>query len=292
MDTQHIRNSVTNTGPTVAGQPWNNALPVSATYRFSPFDEHLSGLVDTPRWQQDLDRHFTTVFEKRVLSGFPIDSIVVSTLRIIGRPTQAKMRGLALAVHTHWMYMQFRHRNVNESAPEIVALVSRMTDHLGRMSIHAKTDFLDELNCLCIEKLKLSWRWYVDVLVRQVLFIPREYLYTRVIAVVAMIGHLFRGSQFHYHAALSGLRYVAAMSPLTDAVSVTYTLLHQLGPRFVTKETGWQFIQQYLADLAPITDGQAQTHLLCQLVLAIKTLVTEWGNGTDCTILYVSKRNN
>ena len=130
-----------------------------STCHFTPFDEHLNELVETPRWQKDLDDHFTSIFKESVLSDCPIDDMATRALQIIESPTRARMRGLALAVFTHWMRMQFRCKDANVCAPEIVTLISRITARLGRMSVHAQKDFLDELNYLCIEKLRLTWRW-------------------------------------------------------------------------------------------------------------------------------------
>ena len=152
-----VQGSVSRHGPT--NQPVNNDPPMPRTCRFAPFDEHLNELVRTPHWQKDLDDHFTTIFKRSVLLEYPIDAVVARALRIIGRPTQAKIRGLALAVCMHWMRMQFHCKDVNVSAPEIVTLISRITDHLGWMSARPHKDFLEELNYHCIEKLKLTWRW-------------------------------------------------------------------------------------------------------------------------------------
>lgn len=142
-----------NPGPT--NRPVNDDPRMPRTCRFAPFDE----LVATPSWQKDLDDYFTRIFKRSVLSESPIDGMVVRALQIIRRPTQARIRGLALAIFTQWMRLQFRCKDANVSGSEIVTLISRITDHLGWISVHAKKDFLDELNYLCIGKLKLTWRW-------------------------------------------------------------------------------------------------------------------------------------
>lgn len=145
--------------PGLTNQSVNDEPPMSPTCRFAPFDEHLNELVTTPSWQRDLDAYFTNIFKKSVLSECLIDDIVKQVLQIVGRPTQTKIRGLALAIYMQWMRMQFRCKDANVSAPEIVTFISRITDHLGWISVHAQKDFLDELNHLCIERLKLTWRW-------------------------------------------------------------------------------------------------------------------------------------
>jgi len=149
--------SRSNTGP--ADQLVNDDPRTPGICHFAPFDEHLNELVETPRWQKDLDDHFTNTFKEFVFSKRSIDNIATRALQIIERPTRAKIRGLALAVYTHWIRMQFRCKDTNVFAPEMVTLISRITDHLGRVSLHARRDFLDELGYLCIEKLKVTWRW-------------------------------------------------------------------------------------------------------------------------------------
>ncbi|KAG8217859.1 hypothetical protein J3R82DRAFT_6025 [Butyriboletus roseoflavus] len=285
-----VQESLSNLGPT--NRPVNGDPPMPRTCRFAPFDEHLNELVRTPRWQKDLDDHFTNIFKRSVLSGCPIDDVVERALWIIGRPTQVKIRGLALVIYMHWMRMQFRCKDTNVSAPEIVALISRITDHLGWRSVHAQKDFVDELSYLCIEKLKLTWRWYVAVVTRGALPIPRENLFMRVMAVVAMISHLFRSGQLQFGTALNGLGYIAMMSPWPDAVAIIYALLHELGPRFALEQPGWHFIQRLLADLFPLTMGRVRVHPLCQLVTAINTLVAEWHNRTRVTLYHTFPKGN
>lgn len=88
----------------------------------------------------------------------------------------------------------------------------------------------------------------------------------RVMAVVAMIGHLFRSDQLQYSTALNGLEYLATMSPWPDAVAIIYALLHELGPRFALEQAGWHFIQRLLADLFALTVVRVRVDPLCQLV--------------------------
>ncbi|KAI9570468.1 hypothetical protein HD554DRAFT_2170075 [Boletus coccyginus] len=253
-----------NTGPAdqlVSVDPWT-----PSTCHFAPFDEHLNELVETPRWQKDLDDHFTNTFKEFVFSERSIDNMATRALQIIKSPTRAKICGLALAVYTHWMRMQFRCKDTNVFTPEIVTLISRITDHLGRMSVHARKDFLDELGCLCIEKLKLTWRWYVAVVIHGVFPVPRKNLFMRVMAAIAMISSLFHGGQLQYRVILHGFEYIAIMSPWPDSVAVIYGLLHKLGPRFALERAGWHFIQHLIADLSPLTVGRVHVDPLCQLV--------------------------
>ena len=158
-----------------AQEPRSNPGPMPSTCHFAPFDEHLNELADSPRWQKDLEDHFTNVFGGSVLSERPIDDMATRALQIIQSPTRAKMRGLALAVYTHWTRMQFRCKDANAFAPEIVTLVSRISDRLGRTSVRAQKDFVDRLNYLCIEKLRLAWRW---VRSRRMLAIARSHFYS------------------------------------------------------------------------------------------------------------------
>jgi hypothetical protein len=153
----------------------SNPGPMPSTCHFAPFDEHLNELVETPRWQKDLEDHFTNIFRESVLSECPIDDMATRALQIIQSPTRAKMRGLALAVYTHWMRMQFRCKDANAFASEIITLISRISDRLGRTSVRAQKDFLDRLNYLCIEKLRLAWRW---VRFRRMLAIARSHFHS------------------------------------------------------------------------------------------------------------------
>lgn len=156
--TRPTRGSISIPGPT--NGPVNDIhLPMLRTCHFAPFEEHLDALVGIPRWFKDLDNHLTNVFKETVLSQRLIDAMVARTLQIIGSPTQVKIRGLVLAVCTHWMRLQCRCKNPNAYALEIITFVSRIADHLGRVLIHAQEEFLDAFNDLCIENLKLTWRW-------------------------------------------------------------------------------------------------------------------------------------
>lgn len=103
---------------------------------------------------------------------------------------------------------------------------------------------------------------------------PRENLFMRMIAVVAMISHLFRGGQLQCGAVLDGLGYVAMMSPWPDAVAVIYALLHELGPKFALEQAGWRFIQRLLIELFPLTVGRVHVDPLCQLVCATIIIVS------------------
>lgn len=111
-------------------------------------------------------------------------------------------------------------------------------------------------------------------MIRGVLPAPRENLFMRVMAVVAMISHLFRGGQLQYDTALDGLGYVAMMSPWPDAVAIIYALLHELGPKFALEQAGWHFTQRLLAELFPLTVRRVHVDTLCQLVCIIIVVVS------------------
>lgn len=146
-----------NLGPT--NPPVNTV--VLSTCHTKPFGEHLNTLYETPCWQNALDDHLMNVFRESVLSlaEHAIDAVVARTLCIVEPLTRARIWGLALAVCTHWTRLQFHCKNAHACAPGIVALISRMADRIGRLSVQAQRDFLDELNYLCVVKLKLTWRW-------------------------------------------------------------------------------------------------------------------------------------
>ncbi|KIJ16778.1 hypothetical protein PAXINDRAFT_98583 [Paxillus involutus ATCC 200175] len=279
----NVRPPVGLRNPPPSDQVVNDYPPIfQNTSRFRPFAEDLD--PETPRWQKDLDRQFTIIFKESVLSDYSIDEMATRTLQIVGSPTKSKIRSLSLAVVMHWTRMQFNSGNLNVSASEVVLLVSRISHHLGCMSVHAKQDFLQELVVLCLEKLKITWRWFVDVSTGEVLPLPRENLLVRVMAVITMIGHLFRGGQLQYGGALAGLEYLAAFMPLPDAVAAIYTLLLQLGPKFATEEKGWHFLHHLFAKLSKFTLGRLPVDPICQLVFAINTLVEEWQNSLRTTL--------
>ncbi|KAF8136760.1 hypothetical protein EV363DRAFT_1211811, partial [Boletus edulis] len=274
-------------------------LPMPSTCHLAPFDERLNGLLETPRWQKDLDDYFTRIFTPSVLSDLrQMEDIALRTLQIItiDDPTQRaqglKTRGLALVVCTHWMRMQCRCKNANVCAEEIVALVSRIANYPGRISTHARMDFLNELGYVCVERLKLTWRWYVALVTRGVLPIHRKNLFMRVMTVVAMIAYLFHGGQLQYGAVLDCLGCIATMSPWPDALAVIYAFLHKLGPNFALEQAGWHFVRRLLAELFPLTVGRVHVDPLCQLVSAINTLVAEWHNSTQVTLYHTSSSEN
>lgn len=146
-------------------------------------------------------------------------------------------------------------------------------------------------------------------MIRGVLPIPRKSLFMRVMAIVAMISHLFHSGQLQYGAVLNGLGYIAIMSPWPDAVAIIYALLHELGPRFALEPAGWHFVQHLLANLLPLTVGRVRVDPLCQLVCrtlllsrnitdriakvsAIDTLVAEWHNRTQVTLYHTRPKGN
>ncbi|KIK98710.1 hypothetical protein PAXRUDRAFT_9360 [Paxillus rubicundulus Ve08.2h10] len=256
------------------------------TSRFRPFAEDIN--PETPRWQKDLDRQFTIIFKESVLSDYSIDEMATRTLQIVGSPTKSKVRSLSLAVVMHWTRMQSDSGNLNVSAPEVVFLVSRISHYLECISVHAKQDFLQELVVLCLEKLKITWRWFVDVSTGEELPLSRESLLVRVMAIITMIGHLFRGGQLRHGDALAGLEYLATFMPLPDAVATTYTLLLSLGPKFATEENGWHFLHHLFAKLSKFTLGRLPLDPICQLVFAINTLVEEWQSSLRTTLYHTS----
>ncbi|KAF9246159.1 hypothetical protein BU15DRAFT_70275 [Melanogaster broomeanus] len=243
--------------------------------RFRPFEEDLNPLTETPRWQKDLDHHFTIIFKESVLSDYSIDEMATRTLQIVGNPTALKIRGLAQAVLIHWTRMQFDSGDMNVSATELVALVSRISRHLGCVSVHAKQDFLDELTL-------------VEVSTGEQLPLSRENILTRVVAIITIIGHLFRGSQLPYGGALAGLEYFAGFTPLPQAVATIYALLLRLGPEFAIQAKGCHFIRCLLAKLSQFTVGRLPVDPLCQLVFAINALVEEWQRSTRTTLYHTS----
>lgn len=95
---------------------------------------------------------------------------------------------------------------------------------------------------------------------------PRQNLFMRVMAVVAMISHLFHGGQLQHGVALNSLSYIAALSPWPDAIAIIYALLHELGPKFAFAQAGWHFIRCLLAKLVPLTVDRVHVDPLCQLV--------------------------
>ncbi|KAF8843567.1 hypothetical protein BDN67DRAFT_964026 [Paxillus ammoniavirescens] len=265
--------------PPPSDQVVNDYPPIfQNTSRFRPFAEDVD--PETPRWQKNLDSQLTIIFKQSVLSHYSIDEMAIRTLQIVGSPTKSKVRGLSLAVVMHWTRMQSDSGNLNVSASEVVFLVSRISHHLGCISVHAKQDFLQELVVLCLERLKIIWRWFVDVPPGEVLPLPRENLLVRVVAIITIMGHLFRGGQLQHRGALAGLEQLAAFMPLPDAAAAIYALLLQLGPKFATEENGWHFLRHLVAELSRFTLGRLPVDPICQLVFAISTLVEEWQRRT------------
>ncbi|KAF8557296.1 hypothetical protein OG21DRAFT_1601751 [Imleria badia] len=265
--------SSSNHGPT--SRP-DAPMSSSRTGYLAPYDARYHVLDETTRWQKALDDHFTHIFTQSVLSQHPIDDVVVArTLHILARPTQAKIRVLALTLCTHWMRLQFRYKNARVYASEIVTLIARIADHLGRT-----------------ESLKLTWRWYVAVVSCCALPVPRKNLFMRVMTVVAMTSYLFHGGQLRYGTVLNGLGYIARMAPWQDAVAVVYAFLHELGPNFALEQAGWHFVQRLLAELFPLTEGRSHVDPLCQLVSAINVLVEEWHNKAQVTLYHTRPKGN
>ncbi|KIJ69030.1 hypothetical protein HYDPIDRAFT_23894 [Hydnomerulius pinastri MD-312] len=256
--------------------------------RFRPFAEDLNPLNETPRWQKDLERQFNIIFKESVLVDYPIDEMATWTLQIVGSPTKVKMRTLAMAVFMHWTRMQFDSGNPNVAADELVFLIGRISHHLESVSLYAKQDFVDELNILCVEKLKITWRWFVDVSTGKDIPLPRENLLARVVAMITMLGHLFRGGHLQHAGALVALEDLAAFAPLPDAVATIYALLLQLGPKFAIQGPGWHFLHGLLAKLTQFTVGRVPVDPLCQLVFAMKTLAEEWQSSAHTTLYHTS----
>ncbi|KIM62144.1 hypothetical protein SCLCIDRAFT_1215492 [Scleroderma citrinum Foug A] len=62
-----------------------------------------------------------------------------------------------MACFLHWMRLQFNSGNVNTGAEKVAAFIRYI--YLHRLSVRARLDFEDELCPLCIDKLRLTWRW-------------------------------------------------------------------------------------------------------------------------------------
>ncbi|KAL4067905.1 hypothetical protein V8B97DRAFT_1393262 [Scleroderma yunnanense] len=247
---------------------------VTIASRFRPFAEDL----DHPQtqWESDIDEHFRNIFKiSALMEASIVDEAATRTLQIIGNPTKLRMRGLAMACFLHWTRLQFESGNVNAGADKITSFIGRICRHLSGVSVRARLDFEDELCSLCIEKLHLIWRWFVDASAGKEPPLPRESLLGRIMAIVPMLGHLFRGGHVQHEVVLHTLHYLAMFLPSPDALRTINAILLNVGPAFYTQD-GCRFLHDILMKLQVFTMKQSYVDPLCQLARTTQRLVKEW----------------